>query len=161
LTGARYGELSAMTAGDFELTGGTIYIPRSKSGKARHIHLSDEGKRFFKNAVAGKTSGQILFLRSDGEPWKHAQQARFMKDACTAAKISPAIGFHILRHSYASRLAMRGVPMQVIAAQLGHSDTRMTEKHYAHLAPSHISMIVREQFGSLGIVPKGNIRALL
>jgi integrase len=32
---------------------------------------------------------------------------------------------------------MRGVPMGVIAAQLGHSDTRMTEKHYAHLAPSY------------------------
>ena len=34
---------------------------------------------------------------------------------------------------------MRGVPMGVIAAQLGHSDTRMTEKHYAHLAPSYVA----------------------
>jgi hypothetical protein len=32
---------------------------------------------------------------------------------------------------------MRGVPMGVIAEQLGHVDTRMTEKHYAHLAPSY------------------------
>jgi hypothetical protein len=40
-----------------------------------------------------------------------------------------------LRHTYASALAMQGVPMAVIAAQLGHSDTRMTEKHCAHLAP--------------------------
>jgi hypothetical protein len=31
---------------------------------------------------------------------------------------------------------MRGVPMGVIAEQLGHADTRMTEKHYAHVAPS-------------------------
>jgi hypothetical protein len=30
---------------------------------------------------------------------------------------------------------MNGVPIAVIAAQLGHADTRMTEKHYAHLAP--------------------------
>jgi hypothetical protein len=30
--------------------------------------------------------------------------------------------------------AMRGVPMGVTAAQLGHSDMRVTEKHYAHLA---------------------------
>jgi integrase len=36
------------------------------------------------------------------------------------------------------RLAMRGVPLNVIATQLGHSETRMTEKHYAHLAPSYV-----------------------
>ena len=33
--------------------------------------------------------------------------------------------------------------MGVIAAQLGHADTRMTEKHYAHLAPSYIAKTVR------------------
>ena len=37
------------------------------------------------------------------------------------------------------RSPMRGVPMGVIAEQLGHADTRMTEKHYAHLAPSYIA----------------------
>ena len=54
-----------------------------------------------------------------------------MRHACERAEIEPAITFHILRHTYASRLAMRGVPLNVIAKQLGHSDTRMTEKHYA------------------------------
>ena len=33
--------------------------------------------------------------------------------------------------------------MGVIAAHLGHSDTRMTEKHYAHLAPSYIADTIR------------------
>jgi integrase len=43
------------------------------------------------------------------------------------------VNFHILRHTHGSHLAMNGVPLGVIAAQLGHADTRMTEKHYAHL----------------------------
>ena len=30
---------------------------------------------------------------------------------------------------------MKGVPMAVIAKQLGHADTRMSEKHHAHLSP--------------------------
>jgi hypothetical protein len=30
-------------------------------------------------------------------------------------------------------------PVGVVAAQLGHADTRMTEKHYAHLAPSYVA----------------------
>ena len=51
-----------------------------------------------------------------------------------------------------SALAMRGVPMGVIAEQLGHADTRMTEKHYAHLAPSYVADTIRAHFPTLGIV---------
>jgi integrase len=49
---------------------------------------------------------------------------------------------------------MNGVPMGVIAAQLGHADTRMTEKHYAHLAPSYVSETIRANFPRLGIAEK-------
>src|ERR1700716_4272912 len=55
------------------------------------------------------------------------------------------------RQSRGSWLAMRGVPMGVIAAQLGHADTRMTEKHYAHLAPSYVAQTIRATFPDLGI----------
>lgn len=44
---------------------------------------------------------------------------------------------------------MRGVPMGVIAAQLGHRDTRMTEKHYAHLAPNYVAQTIRANFPKL------------
>jgi integrase len=40
--------------------------------------------------------------------------------------------------------AVRGVPMGVIAEQLGHVDTRMTEKHYAHLAVPILGISVDE-----------------
>jgi integrase len=76
------------------------------------------------------------------------------------ARISPAISFHILRHSHGSTLAMRGVPMGVIAAQLGHSDTRMTEKHYAHLAPSYVADTIRANFPNLGITKDAAVTAL-
>ena len=41
--------------------------------------------------------------------------------------------------------------MGVIAAHLGHSDTRTTEKHYAHLAPSYNADTIRAHFPTLGI----------
>ena len=41
--------------------------------------------------------------------------------------------------------------MGVIAEQLGHADTRMTEKHYAHLAPSYVADTIRAHFPVLGI----------
>lgn len=47
--------------------------------------------------------------------------------------------------------------MAVIAQQLGHADTRMTERHYAHLAPSYVADVVRAAFGPLGIVAPANV----
>jgi integrase len=55
---------------------------------------------------------------------------------------------------------MRGVPMGVIAAQLGHSDTRMTEKHYAHLAPSYVAETIRANFPNLGLAEDAAVTAL-
>ena len=50
-TGARYGELCRMRCGDFNPDSGTIFsIPTSKSGKPRHVVLTDEGQAFFARA---------------------------------------------------------------------------------------------------------------
>ena len=160
LTGARYGELAALKASDFNLDSGTLYIETSKSGKDRHIVLTDEGQRFFREAVAGRLGEDQIFKRKSGEPWGEAHQYRPLKDACKIAKIEPGIGFHILRHTYGSRLAMRSVPMAVIAAQLGHADTRTTEKHYAHLGPSYVAETVRNAFDEIGVLQDSNVRSI-
>lgn len=52
---------------------------------------------------------------------------------------------------------MKGVPFAVIAAQLGHADTRMVEKHYGHLAPNYIADTVRAAFGSIGFPTIDNV----
>ena len=55
-----------------------------------------------------------------------------MRKAYTAAGLEP-LTFHELRHTYASALINRGVPLVFVAQQLGHADTRMVEEHYGHL----------------------------
>ena len=54
-----------------------------------------------------------------------------------------AISFHILRHTWASLAVMNGVPLMVVAKNLGHADTRMVEKHYGHLATELIADAIR------------------
>jgi integrase len=83
---------------------------------------------------------------------------RPMVEACKRAKIKPAISFHVLRHTHGSTLAMRGVPMPVIAQQLGHADTRMTEKHYAHLSGGYVADTIRAHFPALGIAESGAVQ---
>ena len=160
LTGCRYGELIALRAADYNADAGTITVCESKAGKVRHVVLTDEGCTLFNALTAGRKGDTRVFLRSDGKPWGTSHQQRPLADACTRARISPAVSFHILRHSHGSTLAMRGVPMGVIAAQLGHSDTRMTEKHYAHLAPSYVADTIRANFPNLGITKDAAVTAL-
>jgi integrase len=157
LTGCRYGELTAMVVDDFNPDAGTVRVHTSKSGKPRHVVLTQEGRDFVAGLAAGKQGSARLFLRGTGKPWSKSEQQRPLIAACAAARIEPPINFHGLRHTYASRLAMRGVPLAVIAAQLGHADTRMVEKHYGHLSPSYIAETVRAAFGSLGIVEPSNV----
>lgn len=88
---------------------------------------------------------------------KKNYQVRPLEAACSAAKITPAANFHTLRHTYASALAMKGVPLQVIAAVLGHSDTRITHKHYAHLMPSYIADVIRENLPNFGKTESQNL----
>lgn len=151
LTGARYGELGRLQAGDVTVAAKTMAIKEAKAGKPRHIVLTDEAILFFIPLLAGKSPKDRVFRRADGGKWKDAQQTRRLKEACIRARIDPPIGFHILRHTHGTMLAMKGVPMVVIAKQLGHADTRITEKHYAHLAPSYVSDTIRSAFPELGI----------
>jgi integrase len=152
LTGCRYGELARLTVADYNPDSKTLAIRVSKSGKARHVVLTDEGAALFTELCAGRPGFEPVFKRHDGGRWGKSHQHRPLQEACLAAGIEPAISFHILRHTYASRLARSGVEMRVIADQLGHADTRMTERHYAHLAPSYVAQTVRAKFANLGIV---------
>ena len=157
LTGCRYGELAAMTIADFNPDAGTIRVRASKTGKPRHVVLTQEGQDFVAALAAGFPGSARLFLRRNGKPWAKSEQQRPLAAACVAARIEPSVNFHGLRHTYASRLAMRSVPLAVIAAQLGHSGTRMVEKHYGHLSPSYVADTVRAAFGTLGILEPSNV----
>ena len=137
-TGARYSELARMEAHDFNPDSNTVTIGKSKSGKARHVILTPEGAEFFRQHCAGRGGTEPIFQRANGAVWNASDQARPMRTACARARITPAIGFHALRHTWASLAAMNNVPLLVVAKNLGHTDTRMVEKHYGHLAPSFI-----------------------
>lgn len=145
-TGARYSELAGLVREDFNADAGTVFIRQSKSGKPRHVVLTAEGTAFFAGLATHTAPGARLLTRADGRVWKKDDQARPMAAAVKAARIA-AVTYHELRHTYASRLVMRGAPLPVVAQQLGHSDTRMVEKHYAHLAPSYVSDAVRAAMG--------------
>jgi integrase len=150
-TGARYGELIRLQVHDFNPDSGTLAIRQSKSGKARHVVLTEEGVSLFQQLSVARNSSELLLRRENGEPWKSSHQGRPMREACNVAKITPSISFHGLRHTWASLAVMARMPLIVVARNLGHADTRMVEKHYGHLAPSYVTDAIREHAPRFGI----------
>jgi integrase len=160
VTCCRYGELTRMKASDYSPESGTVTVRLSKAGKSRHVALNDEGRVLFTRLSVGRSPRELIFRRDDGASWGVSHQKRRLEEASARAKLDPPATFHVLRHTYGSALAMKGVPMGVIAAQLGHADTRMTERHYAHLAPSYIADTIRAALPGFGIVQTSNLVAM-
>ncbi len=137
-----------------------MLVREAKSGKARNAIVGHEGQRFFERITAGRPGSEPMFVKADGSAWKRWHQRRPLADACATASIDPPATFHTLRHTVGAQLAMRGVPLQVVAAMLGHSDTRVCEKHYAHLAPSYVADTIRANMPVLGIVESDAVTPL-
>jgi integrase len=115
-TGCRYGELVRLSVADFNHAAGTVSVRISKAGKPRHVALNEEGRAFFLAPTENRPPSDLIFRRQDGEPWGASHQQRPLIAASEIAKIAPPATFHILRHTYGSALATKGVPMGVIAA---------------------------------------------
>ena len=154
-TGARYSELARLRVNDFDHRAGTVAIRQSKSGNARHIILTDEGVALFRQLTAGR-GGDELMLGT----WGDSHQRRPMLEAVKRAKIRPAISFHGLRHTWASLAVMAGMPLMIVARNLGHADTRMVEKHYGHLAPGYVKQVIREHAPQFGFETDSKIASL-
>lgn len=139
-TGLRRGELLALKWEDVDLSAERVTVRRSlwgdvegspKGGRTREVPLSAEAlsalralpSRFAKSYVFGAgprlTAGQVKWPL-----WR----------ACDAAGLRRR-GWHVLRHTFASHLVMRGVPLRAVQDLLGHVDIKQTLV-YAHLAPA-------------------------
>jgi integrase len=159
-TGARYSHVARLRVSDYHPDSGTIYLRTTatpgKQGEGFHIFLTEQGREFFNHLVAGRAGSELLL----GREWKASEQTRPMKLACERAKIDPPVGIKQLRHTWASHAIMSGVPKEVVAKNMGHSDTRMVEKHYGHLAPNFVADQIRKAAPRFGIKDKSNVRSM-
>lgn len=160
-TGARFGELARLTVADVHSAEGRVYLsPAAESGRGRYVPLNGEATQFFTDLVAGKAGTESVFPKADGLAWGKNHHVRAFEKANKAAKIQPPIGFHDLRHTYATLFANAGGnTLDMLAQILGHADTRITKKHYAHLFDDTLKAAVAK-LPSLGYERVGAIATL-
>ena len=153
-TGARFGDLAALTCGDWDRKLKKIRIQNSKTNRPRYVAVHDQAAKFFDSLTANgsRDSRERILIRVTGDHWKKNSYRRHLIAASERAKIDPPANFHIIRHSYASAMKLAGVDDTIIATALGHSSTRMVQEHYGHLEQSHVDEQIATHAPTLDVV---------
>lgn len=150
LTGLRLGELRGLKWDDVDLVAARIHVRRAaddegalgppKSGRARIVDLPNRAVAVLREHK--HLRGPFVFSRDDGtmlQRWHCECDSVEVKGDGPLMKVCRRaglrrIGWHALRHTYASHLVMRGAGLSAVQALLGHSTITMTMR-YAHLSP--------------------------
>lgn len=150
-TGLRLGELRALQWEDVDLVGARLHVRHAaddvntlhppKSGQPRIVDLPRKAVAVLKGHQ--HLRGPFVFSREDGSMltrWECESKSKLRKDDSPLMKVCRKaglrrVGWHMLRHTYASHLVMRGASPMEVKELLGHASLEMTMR-YAHLSPS-------------------------
>lgn len=151
-SGLRIGELRGLQWGDIDYTRGVIHVRRTDPGRRtmgatkpkgnrdRTVPLTGDARAALMSLPQGKGSEWVwpALLKRGGEKRSRARSEKGCWHAIerAAKKARVDATWHTLRHTYASHLVMRGVPIRTVQKWLGHASVKETEK-YAHLYPDH------------------------
>lgn len=144
LTGARKRELLDARWEDFDFNRRVWRIPMTKSGKPRHVPLTDETlsvlmtlrqrlPEMLVQPALIENPGVLPNLKT-GKPFQSVFNSW---DTARKKAGVPDLRVHDLRHTFASALVNQGIPIYDIQKLLGHQDIKTTER-YAHLAPDRL-----------------------
>lgn len=147
-SGCRVGELAQLRVEDVGREVFGIHVSAFKSGPARFVFLPDEAMAFFLACCEEKKPGDRVLLSDKGHVWKR-QHSNLFRRAVGKAGLPADFSFHGLRHTYASDLVRNGVPLTLVARQLGHSDSRAVAATYGHLAEHFREDQIRRRFSPL------------
>ena len=151
-TGMRWGEATALQAGDIQINGPTgvitvsrswkkgaigVYLgsPKSKRGR-RTITIAEPLTSLLREHMRGLAADDLVFTGKEGGRVQSQHfHPRVWRRAVSASGISKRPDLHSLRHSHASALILGGVPLTVVQRRLGHESVTTTSDIYGHLTP--------------------------
>ena len=128
-TGLRRGDLLALRWSSVDLKAGRIRVTMQKTHVEAVVPLSPACREALKERKARAPFAERVFLTDDGTPVNVQTLARAFDVAKGVSGIKRRCRFHDLRHSFASKLASRGVSIQVISKALGHTTVAMSQRY--------------------------------
>jgi integrase len=141
-TGMRQGELKGLQWTSIDWLNNSVAVRHSysdytksltspKGNRERHIPLDID---LIEALNDRRQDAGYVFVDRNGRPFDHEKLSAALADVCKRAGLRK-VGWHTLRHTFASHLAMNGTPLNIVQTLLGHSSITTTMR-YAHVAPS-------------------------
>ena len=146
LTGARRGELLKAKWDQLDFSRKIWTVPLSKSGKVRHIPMSDTLCEMLANLRPDATSDYVFVNEVTGKPFTNFFRAW---DSARLKANMPDLRVHDLRHSFASFLVNGGRSIYEVQKILGHSQIKTTQR-YAHLSNDSLVSAANEAARQIG-----------
>lgn len=141
-TGMRKGEQFSVEWPQVDFKQENIYLDKTKNGSDRYVQLNETALKTLmdlkEESKLRKLGTEFLFYDRRNHPLKDPRD--WFGSACKEAKIE-GVTWHILRHTFASRLVMKGVDLKTLQILMGHKTISMTAR-YAHLSPGHLKTAV-------------------
>jgi integrase len=158
-TGMRRGELLALEWSDLDWERGFLEVSKSleqtrkglrvkstKSGEARRFAIPAEVLEILREAQREQNrqremygpdyvNRDLIFARPDGDYYSPDKIGTRIRAAMKRAGLH-GVSLHSLRHSHASELLSRGVPITAVAERLGHASPNITLAIYSHALPA-------------------------
>lgn len=146
--GLRMGEIRALQWGDLDLVAGKVLVQRTdyrgyvgspKGGRVRRIPTTERLRKALK--AARHLKGDWVFCNAKGKMWSRGEVDTPLRRARVKAGLRK-FGWHTLRHTFCSHLAMKGAPVRTIQELAGHASITTTMR-YMHLAESAAESAIR------------------
>jgi integrase/recombinase XerD len=135
-TGTRVSEFVNIKVNEFFFDEQMILIANAKGGKSRYVPILPELAQELKTHLGDRATG-YLFETIHHTAYSPRRIQQIIKETAAAAKITKRVYPHLLRHSVATTLLERGMPLEQIQKFLGHSKLETTQI-YAESTPEMI-----------------------
>ncbi len=140
-TGLRVSEIRSLNRNDLNMLEGSITFRSAKSYKYRTVFLDVRAKRHLNDYLQTRSDcNEALFATTKKYEDKNGRMEVKRMSNAAFEKITKKIGenagvrrkctVHVLRKTFATRLADRGCPLEIIQELLGHTNPATTQKHY-------------------------------
>lgn len=154
-TGARLGEALSIRVSDIDRINMEIPII-GKGRKPRSLYISRDSLLWIEKYLAmRKSCNAFLFVTLDGQSkWSQTDVGRSFRRYRRLSGITKPFVLHTLRHTTATQLALKGVPMNQIQRILGHTRLETTIRYYIGAVEKDMAKRVMQD-ERYRLIPKG------